>query len=394
MRIQLTIRELSAVPSDSEVVVECAAGAQAEELRVALGASTLTVAGRPVADTSLVGWPPLLDGAVVSIEAPATGRSVTSPWELWVVDGPDVGMRFPLATGRSVIGRADEAAILLMDAQVSRRHAEVVVGPGTQVSVRDLGGSNGTCVCDRRLDCSLRPLRVGDTVKVGSSRLQLRRIPRGAGRGRPDGEGHLVLTGGDLRAEPKPEEIAFPDVPTEASRMRFPLIALAVPLLLAGLLAAVTGSPTMLLFGLTGPALSLATWLAERRKNRVRQRSGHAHLAAVAEAEEALAQAVSRERATLERGNPPLSGLLAVAEMRSGSLWRDGGPEVRVGVGPRQPNLVLTGDTAPTPPRHDGAPVTVDLASVGVLGVHGNRKRVIASVVGVLSRLAAGMPPS
>jgi S-DNA-T family DNA segregation ATPase FtsK/SpoIIIE len=85
---------------------------------------------------------------------------------------------------------------------------------------------------------------------------------------------------------------------------------------------------------------------------------------------------------------------LAVAEMRSGSLWRDGGADVRVGIGARTSKVVLTGHTAPVPPTHDSAPVTVDLASVGVLGVHGDRKRVISSTVAVLSRLAAGMPPS
>ena len=394
MRIQLTIRQPTAVAADSEVVVQCAAGTPAAELRAALGASHLTVAGRSITDTSLVGWPPLLDGAVVCIDATASGRPLTSAWELWVVDGPDVGLRFPLATGRSVVGRAEEAAVLLMDPQVSRRHAEIAVGPRTQVSVRDLGGTNGTSVCARRLDRLRLPLRVGDTVEVGANRLQLKRVSRDAGRGRPDGEGHLFFPGGDPRAAPGHEEICFPDFPSEAPRMRFPLIALAVPLLLAGVLAAVMRAPTMLLFGLTGPVLSLATWLTERRKNRVRQRNGPAHLAAVAEAEAALARALARERATLELAHPPLSGLLAVAETRSGLLWRDGGAEVRIGMGAVTSRVVLTGDSAPAPPRHDSGPVTVDLASVGVLGVHGDRERVIASTVGMVSRLAAGMPPS
>jgi S-DNA-T family DNA segregation ATPase FtsK/SpoIIIE len=176
--------------------------------------------------------------------------------------------------------------------------------------------------------------------------------------------------------------------------MRFPLIALAVPLLLAGVLATVMRSPTMLLFGLTGPVLSLATWLTERRKNRVKQRSGPGHLAAVDEAEAALVQAVARERAALELAHSTLSEVLAVAETRSGPFWRDGGVEVRIGIGPVTSRVVLTGDTAPVPPTHDSAPMTVDLASVGVLGIHGDRKRVISCTVGVLSRLAAGMPPS
>ncbi|HEY6743831.1 MAG TPA: FHA domain-containing protein, partial [Lapillicoccus sp.] len=394
MRIQLTIRGKTAVAPDREVVVECPAGTRAGELRAALGASQLTAAGRSVPDTSLVGWPPLLEGAVVALDAPASGSAAPSPWELWVVDGPDVGLRFPLATGRSVIGRAEEAAVLLRDPRVSRRHAEVAVGLRAEVIVTDLGGSNGTSVCGRRLDRSSRPLMVGDTVEVGGSRLQLARTPRDAGLGRPDGEGHLLVPGAEGRTALAPEEICFPDSPAEAARMRFPLIALTVPLLLTGVLAAVMRSSTMLLFGLTGPVLSLATWLAERRKNRARRGSSPAHLAAVAEAHAALAQAVARERATLDVAHPPLSRLLAVAETRSGSLWRTGGTDVRVGIGARTSNVKVKGHTAPVTPTHECAPITVDLAAVGVLGVHGDRQQIISSTAAVLARLTAGLPPS
>jgi len=394
MRIQLTIRDTTAVPAHREVVVECPAGTRAEELRAALEASQLTAAGRSVADSSLVGWPPLLEGAVVALDAPASGSAAPSPWELWVVDGPGVGLRFPLATGRSVIGRAEEAAVRLMDPLVSRRHAEVAVGPRTVVTVKDLGGSNGTSVCGRRLDRSSRPLMVGDTVEVGGSRLQLTRMPRDANLGRPDGEGHLIVPGAEGRTAPEPEEISFPDSPAEAARMRFPLIALAVPLLLAGVLAAVMRSPTMLLFGLTGPVLSLATWLAERRRNRGRQRSSPAQVAVVTEAHAGLARAVARERATLEEAHPSLSRLLAMTETRSGTIWRGGGTDVRVGIGARTSNVVLKGDTAPVAPTHERAPMTVDLVAIGVLGVHGERTRVISSMAAVLARLTAGMPPS
>jgi DNA segregation ATPase FtsK/SpoIIIE, S-DNA-T family len=394
MRIQLTIRDTTAVPAHREVVVECPAGTRAEELRAALGASQLTAAGRSVADSSLVGWPPLLEGAVVALDTPASGSAAPSPWELWVVDGPDVGLRFPLATGRSVIGRAEEAAVRLMDPLASRRHAEVAVGPRTEVTVKDLGGSNGTSVCGRRLDRSSRPLMVGDTVEVGGSRLQLTRMPRDANLGRPDGEGHLIVPGAEGRTAPEPEEISFPDSPAEAARMRFPLIALAVPLLLAGVLAAAMRSPTMLLFGLTGPVLSLATWLAERRRNRGRQRSCPAQVAVVTEAHAGLARAVARERATLDEAHPSLSRLLAMTETRSGTIWRGGGTDVRVGIGARTSNVVLKGDTAPVAPTHERAPMTVDLVAIGVLGVHGERTRVISSMAAVLARLTAGMPPS
>ena len=50
-----------------------------------------------------------------------TARPVTSPWELWVLAGPDVGLRIPLPTGRSIVGRSDDALVRLTDLGVSRQ---------------------------------------------------------------------------------------------------------------------------------------------------------------------------------------------------------------------------------------------------------------------------------
>src|SRR6476659_4677044 len=92
MRIQLTVRRAgSAVPA-RVVIVECAPGTRAGGLARALDAPGLSVAGRLVPDTALVGMPPLLRGAVVQLGGPPTASPTVSPWELRVLDGPDVGL--------------------------------------------------------------------------------------------------------------------------------------------------------------------------------------------------------------------------------------------------------------------------------------------------------------
>src|SRR6478735_1764062 len=140
MRIQLTVRRAgSAVPA-RVVVVECAPGTRAGELARALGAPGLSVAGRPVPDTALVGMPPLLRGAVVQLDGLAIASPPASPWELRVLDGPDVGLRVPLPFGRCLLGRADGASVALTDPRVSRRHAELDVRRDSEVTVRDVGG--------------------------------------------------------------------------------------------------------------------------------------------------------------------------------------------------------------------------------------------------------------
>ena len=397
MRIQLTVRRAgSAVPA-RVVVVECAPGTRAGELARALGAPALSVAGRPVPDTALVGMPPLLRGAVVQLGGPPTASPTASPtvspWELRVLDGPDVGLRVPLPFGQSLLGRADDTTVVLTDPRASRRHAELDVRRGSEITVRDVGGTNGTWVGGARVDGSPRSLSEGDVLEIGSTRLQVRMSPRAGGGLQPDGGGHLLVPSTDAKSPVEPECVRFPDAPGQRPRMRFPLVALMVPLILAGVLAAVMRSPTMLLFGLTGPVLSFATWIGERRR-----RSGAAsdaeRRAAFEDASATLDHALLRERQRLERSHPPLAEVLAVAETRSSQLWRGRGAEVRLGVGRRPSQVVLDGESAPAPMWLQDVPVTVDLAEVGALGVCGERGVTMSSVAAVVARLAIAVPPS
>lgn len=391
MRIQLTVRSCHDSVPDHDVVVDCVPGSRARELAQALGTHALSVDGRRVPDTALVGMPPLLRGAVVTVEGPSVGILPASPWELWVVEGPDVGLTFPLPVGPASVGRSKRATVVLTDPRVSRRHVEVVAGPTTGVTVRDLGGPNGTRVCGVRVSQSPRPLAVGGVVEVGATRLQLRAASRAA-RLQPDGEGHLIVSG----THPEPTSptlvLRFPDAPPAVARSPFPLVALAVPLVLAAVLAAVMHSPTMLLFGLTGPVLSIATWLGERRRRR-QPTTAVGRGAAVEQATAALERAVLDERAALVRSHPPLAEVLAAAETRSGGLWRGEAAEVRLGIGTRRSAVSAEGAMAPASPWLEQAPVTVDLSAVGVLGVCGDLAWVRASAAAMVARLATTAPP-
>jgi pSer/pThr/pTyr-binding forkhead associated (FHA) protein len=76
---------------------------------------------------------------------------------------------FPLAQGRTAIGRAVDAEIFLDDVSVSRRHAVVLVAED-EVVLRDLGSLNGTYVNRRRIEDD-EALVHGDEVQVGRFRL-------------------------------------------------------------------------------------------------------------------------------------------------------------------------------------------------------------------------------
>lgn len=79
------------------------------------------------------------------------------------------GERVVVGTDVVSIGRLPECTITLADPNVSRRHAEV--RPGAQITVVDLGSTNGTKVNGLRITGE-RPLVDGDIVSLGSTHLR------------------------------------------------------------------------------------------------------------------------------------------------------------------------------------------------------------------------------
>ncbi|MBO1758563.1 FHA domain-containing protein [Dermacoccus nishinomiyaensis] len=81
------------------------------------------------------------------------------------------GQRYPLLGAITVLGRDDDADIVVDDPGVSRRHSEIRIthdGPHLVMSVRDLGSTNGTYVNGEH---------VGSTHVHDGDRLTLGRTP-------------------------------------------------------------------------------------------------------------------------------------------------------------------------------------------------------------------------
>src|SRR6476661_2207264 len=89
-----------------------------------------------------------------------------------VVQGPNEGTEFDLA-GVLVIGREQSAAITLQDPEVSRQHLQVTVESG-EVTIEDLGSTNGTFVNDERISGGARPIAGGERLRLGTTVLELR----------------------------------------------------------------------------------------------------------------------------------------------------------------------------------------------------------------------------
>ena len=88
-----------------------------------------------------------------------------------VIGGDD----YPLTSAITILGRDDEADIILDDPGISRRHTELRVsidGPGFITVIRDLGSTNGTFINGERVDHE--HLEDGDQITVGRTSMTYR----------------------------------------------------------------------------------------------------------------------------------------------------------------------------------------------------------------------------
>ncbi|MFF7213454.1 FtsK/SpoIIIE domain-containing protein [Streptomyces sp. NPDC008238] len=154
--------------------------------------------------TAVLGVPPLLDGAVLSLHAPADGHEggrPTAAARLHVVGGPDAGGVHLLQGGRIRVGRSADADVPLDDPDVSRLHCAVTVDGEGRVTVADLGSTNGTFLDGAPVGERAVPLPAGALLRIGESTLRLEPAPPGSTvppppasvPAVPDAEGHLQV---------------------------------------------------------------------------------------------------------------------------------------------------------------------------------------------------------
>ncbi|MFJ5104671.1 FtsK/SpoIIIE domain-containing protein [Streptomyces sp. NPDC088554] len=222
MQIRLTVlapRGGHAAGRSCDVLVTAPAGTAL----VAVASGLATAAAGPDASGTVVlyagrerldaqrcalGEPPLIDGAVLSLQFPGEDDIPTedAPAQLHVVAGPDAGGVHLLHGGQIRIGRSGDADVPLDDPDVSRLHCAVTVAEDGGVTVADLRSTNGTILEGVRV--GERPVRLapGALLRLGESALRLASGARTAAlETAPDGEGHLRVARPAAPAEPSPD---------------------------------------------------------------------------------------------------------------------------------------------------------------------------------------------
>ncbi len=355
--------------------------------------STLLAPDLPLTD------PALLHGALLGLGRPgprprtAVGASAL---ELHVVGGPDAGTALPLDRGRHVVGRGSDATVRLTDPAVSRRHVLVEVGAG-DLTVRDLGSSNGSRLDGAPLDGQPRPWPSGAPLRLGSSTLRTTGPGSARAAVRPGGGGRLQLRPHPRLHQPREDvEIALPVAPVPAPPRRLAWVAVALPAVGGVALAWALDAPHFLFFALLSPVVAVGTWLSDRWSGRrTTRRARTAHAAELAEAEERLAVALRADERAAEAASPDLAALATAARRRSTDLWqrRRGDADalaVRIGTGDGESRVVrVDPDGSRGRERSERLPVVLELAATGGLGVAGPREPAVGVLAGVLGQLAA-----
>ncbi|MEU8921081.1 FtsK/SpoIIIE domain-containing protein [Kitasatospora sp. NPDC048545] len=315
-----------------------------------------------VDEHTLLGHPPLLDGAVLSLNEPDPTADdpddTPAVAELRVVGGPDAGGVHRLHGREIRIGRSGEADVPIDDPDVSRLHLALHIAEDGRVAVRDLGSTNGTTLDGRLVPpCppeAAVPLEPGALLRIGESTLQVTAPdpaePAGAVRAAlPDGHGHLQLAAPGP-ARPAPPVVEPPVAPEPAPGRSRGLFSL-----LPGRTAEPPGQES-----------------AERHHAAVRLRQTAAQRERWPDLASLLLNAVGPGPRLWERG----PGHPDALTLRLGTADRPGGP----GTTP--------GTTLPA------VPVTLDLQTAGSLGLCGPRERLDALTRAVVAQLAALHPPT
>lgn len=416
MRMQFTVlrRGPGGRPAAvTEVEVDALPGSTADQLAGALGASLtghrgtarwrICIGGAAVDADAPVGRGVLLDGAALSLdrdpaEPTPPRRSIPrTPLSLAVTHGPDSGRTVELVPGVHTVGRGAEAAIVIDDPSISRVHATVTV-TADAISIADVGSTNGTELDGARVGVEPVEAHVGDTIRVGDTLVALR-----AGNGVPAalearGDGTLgVARRPRVQGPPPPQSISLPSPPPRPHPAPLPWVAMLLPLPIAGVMALLFG-PMMLAFAVMSPVLMAGSVLGDRLSGRRRHAAEQAaYLRRLGHAEREVGAACREEAERLARTLPDPARTLVTATTPTAEVWerRLTDPDtLSVSIGwcdaPasfRVERHAETG-TAEHPVLHR-VPCAVPLAEVGVIGLCGERGRVLGVLRAALGQLVS-----
>lgn len=237
---------------------------------------------------------------------------------LSVVAGPDAGLSIPLPRGSSDIGRSANCLVRLTDPMVSKLHARVVVTH--DVDVVDANSANGVIVGGVRV--ARTRVGSGEPIRLGETEVVISRSATSEHGGSSSTDIPFVRSPRVLD-RPVKRVVELPRVPPAPDPPPFPWVAMIAPLVMGGILFALSSHRGLsLLFVGMSPVLMAGNYVAQRSHAASRHKNAVENFAGELDALEAdLDAAHVADRAALQRMHPALTACLADAHDRGELLW-------------------------------------------------------------------------
>lgn len=260
---------------------------------------------------------------VALVPAPEGARGGgTGRIELVATGGPDDGAVFSIGSDGGLIGRGSECIVQLTDTSASKKHARIDLVDGA-VQLVDLNSANGLVV-----DGGVVPritLQLGESVLIGETELTVSQVtePRGVD-GPTSRAGATVEFTRSPRVEARfpGEELPSPEPPAEQDPVPFPWLIMIAPMIMGGVLFAITGSILSIAFVALSPILMVSNWASGRATRKRRLKIAIERFDAQLEDLTArLTEGQVREGHARRREAPALAEVLAEAQGQGSLLW-------------------------------------------------------------------------
>ncbi|MBB5076750.1 FtsK/SpoIIIE domain-containing protein [Nonomuraea endophytica] len=386
------------------VVIRAGAQATVADLAGALALSAdarLRADGAELAGSVPLSRAPLPVGARLTTgPAEGTARPPDDGFEVAVIGGAAGTARAMLPPDIVItLGRAPDNALALEDPEVSRHHATLTAAAGGSAELADAGSRNGVAWHGVRLGAPAT-VTPGEPFGMGETVLTVRPVDPADAPLHPASEDGSILLNRPPRLPIRQPvlQLNLPRRPQEPRTIRFPLIAILLPLVLAGAVYLIfPGAAYFLAFAALSPILMVANLVSDRRGGRRDYKTACAEYdrerAALLER---LATAAAEQGRAARDAAPDPGRTLRIATGPTSRLYerrRDDTDflRLRLGLAVRPVDVSFTGATdtdEPEIPLITHAPVTVSLAQAGVLGLAGPRESMMPTVRAALAHLA------
>jgi S-DNA-T family DNA segregation ATPase FtsK/SpoIIIE len=318
---------------------------------------------------------------------------------LRILSGPDVGQEFSLPSGTSYIGRDRDVDIRLSDPMTSKRHARITVGES--VEIVDTNSANGLLMDG--LPVTRATLNSSDTVTLGDTTVTV--VPLGRNQAAAP-TSPLVDFNRSPRVVPRfdvPKRV-LPAGPKRPEHQPFPYIMLVAPLLMGGIMFALTQNVLSVVFMMMMPLFIVGHYVDHKMQGRRQQKEQLKHFrASMAAFREDITGLQHVERAVRLQEAPSVSDTVDSIYKLGPLLWthrpeHKGFLGLRFGLGTAPSRIVLeepaNNETEVEYMREiqdclkqfrdiEGVPVVSQLRTAGSFGVAGAR--------GLVDDVARGM---